>query len=508
MAIDSKRIAKNTLFLYARLLLVYGISLYSSRVILDKLGVTDYGLHGVVYGVIGMLSFLNATLSSGTSRFITFDLGKGELERLKRTFSTALYTHILLAGIVFVIAETLGLWYVHHVLVCPPERFYAVLVIYQISIVQSVLGIIQVPFVAEVMAHERMGIYAYLGIYESLFRLLLCYVLVITPGDRLITLSLMTLGLTVSVFFFYFLYSKKNFKEVSFKKSFDRNSFKSILAFSGWNIVANMSNTLMKQGVIMLFNLFFAPVVVAAQNISNNLSNALMQFVDGVRQAINPQVIKSYADGRYADSKHLTLESAEYVFDLLLLMGIPMILCMPKFMSIWLVDVPEYAVIFTQLIILQDILANFNAAFYTPMVAANKIQKNTYASVILCVTQFGTMYVLFKLGCGPVWARLLGIIFIMIWSFVVKPYILWKDLDYNWGEMIRCILRCLRTFAFAGGLCLGVTWLIPQNSFFSMILVAGISMMVVATISLLFMEKSSRIKLINLLLRKFHLRKS
>lgn len=257
----------------------------------------------------------------------------------------------------------------------------------------------------------------------------------------------------------------------------------------------------------MLFNLFFAPVVVAAQNISNQLSQALMQFVNGVRQAINPQVIKSYADGRYEDSKRLTLESAEYVFDLLLLMGIPLILVMPKFMSIWLVNVPEYAVVFTQLIILQDILGNFSSAFYTPMVAANKIQKNTYAAVFLCVTQFGLMYLLFNLGCSPIWARWLGIIFVIIWSFVVKPYILWKDINYQWGELFRCIFRCMRTFVVVAIICYIVTRLIPQDSLFQMLLVASICAVLVIIVSLFYMEKSSRKKLINLLLRKFHIRR-
>jgi len=506
MAIDSKRIAKNTVFLYARLLLIYGISLYSSRVILDKLGVTDYGLQGVVYSVIGMLSFLNATLSSGTSRFITFDLGKGDKDILKKTFSTALFTHILLAGIILIIGETVGLWYVHHVLVCPPERFSAVLVIYQISIVQTMVGIIQVPFTAEVMAHERMDIYAYIGIYEALFRLLLIYVLIITPFDRLITISVLVFILMVTVFLYYVLFTKKRFEEVNFSRHFDKSKFKSILTFSGWNIVANMSNTLMKQGVIMLFNLFFAPVVVAAQNISNQISQAMMQFVNGVRQAINPQVIKSYADGRYEDSKRLTLESAEYVFDLLLLMGLPMIFAMPKFMSIWLVEVPEYAVVFTQLIVIQDILGNFSAAFYTPMVAANKIQKNTYASVILCVCQFGLMYLLFKIGCGPVWARWLGIFFVMIWSFVVKPYILWKEIDYKWGEMYLCIVRCLCTFAITGGLCYAISLLIPQDTIMQMILLAVGCAVIVAFISLLFMKKTSRKKLLDYFLLKIRVR--
>ena len=176
MAIDSKRIAKNTVFLYARLILIFGVTLYTSRVVLDKLGVTDYGLYNVIYGVIGLLSFLNATLSSGTSRFITFELGKGDISRLRITFSTALYAHILLAAVIFILGETIGLWYATNVMVVPEGRFTAAMVVYQISILNTMLSIFMVPFTSEVMAHERMDVYAYLGILEVIMKLSLIHI--------------------------------------------------------------------------------------------------------------------------------------------------------------------------------------------------------------------------------------------------------------------------------------------------------------------------------------------
>lgn len=502
MAIDSKRIAKNTIFLYIRLALILVISLFSSRVTLDKLGATDYGLHGVVYSIIGMLSFLNATLSSGTSRFITFELGRGDIIQLKNTFNTALLCHILLALLVFVIGETVGLWYLNNIMNCPPERIYAVKIIYQISIFQTMLSIIQVPFTSEIMAHECMDVYAYVGIFEAFFRLLIIYALCVSSVDKLVMLSIMTFILFVIIFLFYIYYTRKKFQEVRISFKYDRNKFKSIITFSGWNIIANVSNTLMSQGVIMLFNLFFSPVVVAAQSISNNISRSMMQFVDGVRQAINPQVIKLYAAGKFEESKSLTLQSAEYVFDLLLLLGIPLILIMPDFMSFWLVDVPEYAVIFTQLIILQDIFGNFSAAFYTPMVAANKIKKNTYASIVLCLFQFALLYVLFKIGLGPVWARILGIVFCLLWSFLVKPFILWKDLEYNWNEMLICIVRCLRTFIIVALLSYFVNCVFPRETFIYMLIKAFIAAIIVILVSLVFMSKKTRSNLIYLLYHK------
>lgn len=502
MAIDSKRIAKNTIFLYARLILVMGVQLYSSRVILDKLGVTDYGLYYVVFGVIGLLSFLNGTLSSGTSRFITFELGKGDPKRLKTTFSTTLISHVLLAGIILLLGETIGLWYAHNVMVVPEGRMGAAMIVYQISILSTIISILQVPFTSEIMAHEEMNVYAYLGIYEACAKLAVVFLIIHTSFDKLICFAILQCVVVFTVFLFYVWYSKRCFQEVTFKRYFDKGIFKSILKFSGWNIIANLSNTLMSQGVIMLFNIFFAPVVVAAQAISNQISAALMQFVNNVRQAVNPQVIKLYADEQYKESQRLTFMSAEYIFDLLLLLGVPCIMVMPALLDLWLVDVPDYAVAFAQLIIIQDILGNFGAAFYTPMLAANKVSKNSVASVFLCLMQFALLWILFACGCGPLWARYLALLSCVIFSFIVKPYILWKDIDYNLKDIYKCIWQCMKIMMTVIAICVCIYLWIPQNSVIDSFIVVVLSVMVVAISSLLYMDKNRRESLKILVLKR------
>ena len=503
MAIDSKRIAKNTIFLYARLILVFGVTLYTSRVVLDKLGVDDYGLYNVVFSVIGLLSFLNGTLSAGTSRFITFDLGRNDKEKLKYTFSTALCTHLLLAGIILLLGETVGIWYVHNVMVCPPERFQAAFIVYQISILTTMVSIIQVPFTSGIMAHEEMDIYAFIGIYEAVAKLVVVFLLVRSPFDKMVYYAALIALVQITVFLIYVLFSKKKFEEVRFKIRFDKGTFKQILYFSGWNIIANLSNTLMKQGVIMLFNIFFLPVVVAAQAISNQISQALMQFVNNVRQAVNPQVIKSYAEGKYEDSKRLTFMSAEYIFDLLLLMGVPLIMVMPTILNLWLVDVPEYAIAFARLIIVQDIMGNFSAAFYTPMLAANKIQKNSIASVFLCILQFVLLYFLFKWGCGPLWARYLGIASVVVFSFVVKPYILWSDIGYALREIYQCIWQCIKILLTIIVVCVGIYFLIPQSNLVGSLSVFLSSFVMVIAIALFYMPKQMRKRLLDMIRSRF-----
>ena len=386
--IDSKKIVKNTVFMYMRMLLILGVSLYTSRVVLDKLGVVDYGLYNVIFGLIGMISFLNGTLSIGTSRFLTFELGAQNYNRLKLTFGTAFWAHVILALLIFVLGETLGLWYVNTMLVVPPDRLFAVQVVYQISILSTCISILQVPYTSIIIAHEHMHVYAYIGIFDAIGRWFVVFLLNFLYADKLILYAILIFFIHFLVMCFYICFCYYLFDETKKILKPDSGILNNILKFSGWNIVANVSNTLLNEGVILLFNLFFQPVVVASQAVSKQLSMGLMAFVNNVRVAVNPQITKLYANGDYLASKELTLRSAELIFYLLLLLGVPCIMIMPTLLNIWLVEVPDYAVVFARLIVFQNILDNFNAAFYTPMTAANKIKKNSFAAVLICFTQF------------------------------------------------------------------------------------------------------------------------
>ena len=387
-------------------------------------------------------------------------------------------------------------------MVVPEGRMGAAMIVYQISILSTIISILQVPFTSEIMAHEEMNVYAYLGIYEACAKLAVVFLIIRTTFDKLVYFATLQCIVVFTVFLFYVWYSKKRFQEVTFKRYFDKGIFKSILKFSGWNIIANLSNTLMSQGVIMLFNVFFAPVVVAAQAISNQISSALMQFVNNVRQAVSPQIIKLYADEQYKESQRLTFMSAEYIFDLLLLLGVPCIMVMPALLDLWLVDVPDYAVAFCQLIIAQNILDNFSAAFYTPMLAANKVAKNSIAAVFLCILQFVLLWFLFAHSFGPLWARYLAILSGLLFSFVVKPYILWKDIDYNLKDIYKCIWQCMKTLFIIVIVCVGIYVLIPQQSILQSFLVLVLSILTVIITCLMCIAKHRRKILVSYLLIK------
>ena len=421
-----------------------GVTLYMSRVVLDKLGVNDFGLYNVVGGIVGMLSFINGTLSIGTSRFLTYELGRNDKERLRLTFNTAFYTHLALALVLLLILETVGLWYVYYKMVIPESRLNAVLIVYQVSILTTFFSVIQVPYTAMIMAHECMNVYAYVSIFEAFAKLSVVYLLNISPYDRLVVYAVLLGFVQIIILSIYRLYCWRRYSSSRLQILFNKKIFKEMLGFSGWNIMANLSETLNNQGVILLINLFFAPYVVAAQAVANQVSGAMILFVNNFRNAINPQIIKLYASGDKEESKKLTIETTIYCFDLVLLIGLPAIVAMNKLMSIWLVEVPPYAVVFTQWIIVRQIVSTFSASFYVPMMAANKMKVNSVAAVFSGIGVFIFLYILFKIGFGPMYIQYVGLLSALFFSLIIKPYVLYKDIDYSFMEMFSCFWKCTK----------------------------------------------------------------
>lgn len=498
---NNKRIAKNTMFLYFRMILIMGVTLYTSRVILDKLGVEDYGLYQVVGGVVGILSFLNGTLGTGTSRFLTFELGTGNENKLKRTFSTAFYTHAILALIVIAIMETGGLWFLYHKLMIPMGRMDACFWVFQLSLFTTFMAITQVPYTSVIMAHERMGVYAYISIYEAVSKLAICYLLSLSPIDKLIFYAIMIAFVQLTVILFYRLYAMRNFQESTLCFIFDKKILKSLLGFTGWNITANLAETLKLQGFLVLINMFFSPVIVASQAIANQVAQAMMQFINNFRTAINPQIIKLYASGERAASKKLTLDTTIYCFDMILMLGLPAIIVMDKLMHIWLVEVPEYAVVFTQWIIIRRIIGTFSASFYIPMMAANKLKVNSIAAVFTGIGEFILIYFLFKLGFGPMWIQYIGVVVSIAYSMGVKPYVLYKDIDYSLKEMGECYMTCLKVAVLSCAISIPIVFFMGDSIYFTF-LKAFVSFLSVIFASYIFMDTLTRKKLVGLVLSR------
>ena len=498
---DSKRIAKNTGFLYIRMFIIMAVQLYTSRVVLDKLGADDYGLYNVVGGVVGLLSFLTGTLSIGTSRFITYELGAGDAKKLKSTFVTSFYTHLALSGIIVILLETIGLWFFYNHLVIPSDRLDAAFWVYQISILTTIVAITQVPYTSAIMAHEKMDIYAYLSIFEAVAKLLVVYLLVIAPYDKMLFYAILIAIVQIVLASFYRFFCVSKFQECRLNFSFDKSIFKKLMGFSGWNITANIAEVLKAQGVIVLINMFFQPAIVAAQAIGNQITNAMMQFINNIRTAVNPQIIKLYASGDYEGSKRLTLKSSLYVFDLLLLLGLPFILLMEPILNLWLKEVPPYTVVFAQCIVASQIIGNFSASFYTPMLAANKIKKNSIAAVIFSFSNFIILYLIFKLGGDVMWVQYIYILNSILWSYLIKPFILYKDINYNISEMAKCILCTFKVGLLSCIIAIPAR-IFLDNSIIECVLLFMITIVAVIISSYIFMYKEDRQKAIAFLLKK------
>ena len=503
---DNRRIAKNTLFLYFRMILIMGVSLFTARVVLDKLGVDDYGIYNVVGGVVGMLSFINGTLATSTSRFITYELGKNDFGRLSKTFSTAFYTHLGLAFLLSLVLETIGLWFVYNKLVIPPDRIHAAVVAYHISIVTMLLSITQVPYTALIIAHEKMGIYAYVSIFEALARLAVVYMLTISSYDKLILYAILNAIVSLLIILLYGSYCRKKYYESRLSLICDRSIFRSLLGFSSWNIIAFLSETLKYQGYLILINLFFQPFVVAAQTIGNQVANAMMQFVSNFRKAIEPQIIKQYASQDYLGSKTLALQSTVLTFDLVLLLGLPSIFVMKTIMTIWLVEVPAYVVIFTQYIIIQRIVGSLDTSLYTPMVAAGKLRTNALWGLLFGPGIFLLLYLIFKLGGDVMWLQYVGIIFICICSLFVKPFILVREVEgYTIYDFIPCFATCIKVAILSIAISYCAYFYVGNDEVFPSIVLFIISFSGVAISSYIFLDKEMKSKLKLLVLKRIRI---
>ena len=316
---NNRRIAKNTLLLYFRMLLMIGINLYTSRVILQVLGVEDFGINNVVGGVITMLGFLTGSLAGASSRYITYDLGKGDMEIMKKTFGNILSIHLLLAGLVVVIGETIGLWFMTTQLQIPETRETAAFWVYQFSIISFVLSVISVPYNASIIAHEKMSAFAYISIVDAVLKLLIVYLLLVISYDKLIVYAALFCCIQIFDRIVYSIYCRKHFEETRSKLSFDKKLFKEIFAFAGWTMNGSLAVIGYTQGINVLLNIFFGPAVNAARGIAVQVQNVTRQFCTNFQMALNPQLTKSYATGDYAHMHRLLKVSSKFSFYLMLL---------------------------------------------------------------------------------------------------------------------------------------------------------------------------------------------
>lgn len=400
---NTKRIAKNTLMLYVRMLFGMLVSLYTSRVVLQALGVEDYGIYNVVGGVVAMFSMISSSLSSSVSRFLTFELGKGNMEGLKRVFSTSLTIHLVLALAFILLGETIGLWFLNTHMTIPENRLYAANWVFHASVFTFVINLLSVPFSASIVSHERMSAFAYIGILDIMLRLLIVLFIAYSGWnfDRLIIYSLLLVGVVCIMQAIYWNYCTRNFEECKFGLSFDVNYWKEMSSFAGWNFIGCTAGLLKDQGVNILLNLFIGPIINAARGIANTVNNVLASFSGNFMTALNPQITKSYAAGNYDYMFSLVERGSRFSYYILLLFALPMLFETEFVLTLWLKHYPAHTVNFVRLILIVtmcDILSN---TLINLQVATGKIRNYQLVVGGMLLMNFPLSYFCLKMGFPP-----------------------------------------------------------------------------------------------------------
>lgn len=493
---SNKRIAKNTLFLYFRTILVMVISLYTSRVILATLGVEDFGTYNAVGGVVAMFGMISGALSSAISRFITFELGRGGTDRLKRVFSTSVNIQIGIALVIFMLGETIGLWFLNSKMSIPVGRMGAANWVLHCSLLTFAINLISIPYNAAIIAHERMSVFAYVSILEVSMKLAVAYLLYISLWDKLITYSILLVMVAACIRLVYGIYCSRHFAETRYEAVYDKSLVKEMAGFAGWSFLTNTAYLFNTQGVNILINLFFGVGVNAARGIATQVEHALVQFVNNFTTALNPQITKSYAVGNMQEMNMLIIRGAKFSYLLSLLICLPLIMETGFVLRLWLVEVPEHTVAFVRLAIVATMIDRLGNTGYTACMATGNIRR-----YVLWITGVGCLvfpltYFAYRMGAA---AEMAYVVFILVYIGVTatRLWIMKGLLHFPVWDFIReVVFRIVLVSAVALILPAVVISTMPQSFARLMISVAVTLLSVVASGYLFGLTGNERSKLI------------
>ena len=436
---NNKRIAKNTLLLYFRMLLTMVVSLYTSRVVLGALGVEDYGIYNVVGGVVAMFSMLSGSLSAAISRFITFELGKGNLHELNKIFSASVTIQLLLSLIVVLLIESIGVWFLNVKMTIPLERINAANWVLQFSITTFVINLISVPYNAVIIAHEKMSAFAYISILEVLCKLAISFLIMISPIDKLVFYAILMCVVSILIRITYGYYCKIHFSECNYHFHWDKELLKKMFGFAGWNFIGSSASILRDQGVNVILNLFCGPVVNAARGIAMQVNNAILGFVNNFMVALNPQITKSYAKGDMQYMYNLIFQGARYSFYLLLFISMPVIINTDQILSLWLKVVPDYSILFVKLTLLLAMIESISYPLITSMLATGKIKKYQILAGGLNLMNFPLSYLALFVGCSAYSTMYIAIV-ISVGCLFLRLFLLKEMLNLPSLEFIKKVL--------------------------------------------------------------------
>lgn len=439
----NKRIVKNTIFLYFRTLVILVVSLLTSRVVLNALGVEDYGIYNVVGGVVAMFTVISGALSNAISRFITFELGKGVSEKLETVFSTSVNIQYLIALVILVIGELVGVWFLNYKMNIPLERIAAANWVLQLSLLTFCINLTNVPYNACIIAHEKMDVFAYVSIFEAVLKLIICYLIVVSPWDKLVFYATLQVGVAMIIRLTYTIYCRKHFAESLYHFIFDKQTMKEMTGFAGWNFFTNSAYVFNTQGVNLLINIFFGVTINAARGIATQVESAVMQLVNSFTTALNPQITKSYAAGERESMLSLVFRGAKFSYYLLFIIALPIIVEADFVLTLWLKNVPEHAVIFVQLSMVASLVNIVGKTGFTASMATGNIKRYVLWVTSAGVLAFPLTWVAFALGAPSEAAY---IVFIIVYIIVegVRLWVMKGLLDFPVKDFLgKVVFRLL-----------------------------------------------------------------
>ncbi len=451
-ALDKHRIAKNTILLYLRMLFVIGVGLYTTRVVLHTLGESDYGIYNVVGGIVAMLTFLNTAMTGASQRYISFELGREEPGRLNKVFCTSVNIHVLISLIIFVFAETIGLWFVNAKLNIPEERMLTANWVYQFSILTFMLTVWSVPYNSCIVAHEHMKAFAYIGMVETLMKLGIVYLLQQGNYDRLFLYAVLVLAVAVVVQVLYVLYCRRHFAESVYRLSFDAKLFREMFSFAGWSMLGNLGFSFKDSISNIILNIFFGTAVNAARGVAMQVNSVIVRFSGTFTMALNPQITKQYAVGETAQTLSLVYSGARFSFYLMMLVAVPFLINQDYILELWLDEVPEYTGIFIILTLLASLLYTMSGPLSTALYATGNIKVFQIGICLLMLSELPIAYLLLSVGYPPYYAMLPTLatysVAIFYRLYLLKRYVRLCDFRLF---ITTVLLRCMGIFVVCYG---------------------------------------------------------
>ena len=469
---SNTQVAKNTIVLYLRMLFVLCVNLYVSRAVLQNLGVVDYGIYNLVGGIVVLFSYLNSALSLSCNRFYCYEIKNG-IDRLKVVFNTSLIIQIIFSILLLLIAETIGLYLVNNKLIIPEDRLYAANIVYQLSVITTILSIVRVPYDSAIMSHERMGMYAILSVIDVIMKFLLASILCIIKSDILIFYGLGISIIAIVNFLIRIVYCKKTFAEIRFSISFDKLLFKNIFEFTGWNILGATAGISVSQGLNVLMNLFFGPIVNAARGIAVQIEGAVNQFVTSINTAVNPQIVKRYSVGDLSGMMNLVFFSSKISFILLLLVSFPIIVDTQFILRLWLGIVPDNAVIFTRLELLYILSLSAVHSINMCSQATGNIKPFQIAEAVILILNIPIAYLMYRQGF-PVYSAMISLVVLSLFTFFVKLILLKKTFQFPLAAYFKQVIFRLIIILFSAIVIYFVCRSFPIDNFIGFILKAAI----------------------------------